>query len=126
MDIQVTSFILGIVSVLVIAMAVVSVVAIVKVMKLKLDHNNLSIWSNQEFESLKKEIDHKIGNTYKDMDSRFDKFYEKIMKNKSPKNEVFEMADKVGFKENLLQVLNKEDEGNDLKNRILQLINKTT
>jgi hypothetical protein len=124
MEIQLTSFILGIVSVLVIAVSVVSVVAIVKVMKLKADCTGVNIWASQEFESLKKEIDHKIGNTYKDMDSRFDKFYEKIMKNKSPKNEVFEMADKNGFKESLLQVLNKEDEGNDLKNRILQLMNK--
>jgi hypothetical protein len=129
MDIQ--SFILGMSLVLVIAMAVVSVYAIVKVMKLKADLMGLNIWSNQEIENLKKQfgtkdmaLDYKIGNIYKDMDSRLDKLYEKIMKNKSPKNEVFEMADKDGFKKSLLQVLNNEDEGNDLKNRILQLMNK--
>jgi hypothetical protein len=100
-------------------------------MKLKHDLINQNNWIVQVFETQRVEkekdtadLDHKIGIIYRDMDSRFDKFYEKIMKNKSPRTEVFEMADKNGFRESLLQVLNKEDEGNDLKNRILQLMNK--
>lgn len=84
MNIELTSFILGIVSVLVIAVSIVSVYAMVKVMKFKSDHSGLSIWVSQEFESLKKEIDHKIGNTYRDMDSRFDKQYSKIIKEVIP------------------------------------------
>lgn len=84
MDIQLTSFILGIVSVLVIAVSIVSVYAMVKVMKFKSAHSGLSIWVSQEFESLKKDIDHKIGNTYRDMDSRFDKQYRKIIKEVIP------------------------------------------
>lgn len=131
MEIQLTSFILGMSLVLVIAMAAVSVYSIVKVMKLKHDLINQNNWIVQVFETQRVEkekdtadLDHKIGIIYRDMDSRFDKFYEKIMKNKSPRTEVFEMADKNGFRESLLQVLNKEDEGNDLKNRILQLMNK--
>ena len=131
MEIQLTSFILGMSLVLVIAMAVVSVYSIVKVMKLKHDLINQNNWIVQVFETQRVEkekdtadLDHKIENIYRDMDSRLDKLYEKIIKNRSPKNEVFEMADKDGFKKSLLQVLNNEDEGNDLKNRILQLMNK--
>ena len=131
MDIQLTSFILGMSLVLVIAMAAVSVYAIVKVVKLNNDHTGLSMWSSQEFDKLRKEnetkdmeLDHKIGIIYRDIDSRLDKLYEKIMKTKSPKNEVFEMADKDGFKDTLLKVFRNEDEGKDLKNRILELMNK--
>lgn len=131
MDIQLTSFILGMSLVLVIAMAAVSVYAIVKVVKLKNDHNSLSMWSAQEFDKLRKvqetkdmELDHKIGNVYRDMDSRLDKLYEKVMKTKSPKNEVFQMADESGFKETLLKVFKNEEEGNGLKNRILEIMNK--
>ena len=131
MDIQLTSFILGMSLVLVIAMAAVSVYAIVKVVKLKNDHNSFCMWSSQEFDKLRKEnetkdteLEHKIGIVYRDIDSRLDKLYEKIMKNKNPRAEVFEMADKPGFKETLRSILNKEEEGNELKNRILELMNK--
>jgi hypothetical protein len=117
MSIELTSFILGIISVLVIGVSVVSVVAIVKVMKLK----EWLINTNVEFERVRKTINDGNAETFRLVDSRCDKLYEKIMKTKNP---VLEMADKDGFKSNLLQVLNKEDEGNDLKNRILQLINK--
>lgn len=137
MDIQLASFILGIVSVLVIAMSVVSVYALVKVVKLRSDYNGMCAfndkefrlmrtYNDQEFENLKKELDNRIGITYRDMDSRCDKLYEKIMKNKNPRTEMFEMADKDGFRSGILQILNKDEEGNGLKDRILELINKTT
>lgn len=124
MNIQLASFILGIVSVLVIAMSVVSVYAIVKIVKLKNDFNAHMMWAAQENERIRKDLNDRGDELDRAIDSRCDKIYEKIMKNKSPKNEVFEMTDNDGFKKSLLQVLNKEDEGNDLKNRILQLMNK--
>lgn len=134
MEIQLTSFILGMGLVLVIAVAVVSVVAIVKVMRLNKTVYNNAVWANTEFENTRKvfdtkdlELDHKIGNIYRDMDSRIDKLYEKIIKNKSPLKTMIERhpeLDNDEFKSGILQILNKEDEGNDLKNRILQLMNK--
>jgi trans-2-enoyl-CoA reductase len=131
MEIQLTSFILGMSLVLVIAMAVVSVYTIVKVMKLKNETQGFIAWVNQEFAKLRTDHEnqgldysHKIENTYRDMDSRLDKLYEKVMKTKSPKNEVFQMADESGFKETLLKVFKNEEEGNGLKNRILEIMNK--
>lgn len=133
MDIQLASFILGIVSVLVIAMSVVSVLAIVKVVKLKNDNNGMAAYVTQEFQKFRNDLDNResslnqsIIDLSKSVDSRCDKLYEKIMKNKNPRTEMFEMADKDGFKSGILQLLNKEDEGNGLKDRILELINKTT
>jgi hypothetical protein len=134
MEIQLTSFILGIVSVLVIAMAVVSVYSIVKVMKLKQYASNTQIWAAQEFERIRKDIDDRynetirgIDETNKSIDSRCDKLYEKIIKNKSPLKTMIERhpeLDNDEFKSGILQILNKEDEGNDLRNRILTLMNK--
>jgi biopolymer transport protein ExbB/TolQ len=110
MEIQLTSFILGIVSVLVIAVSIVSVYAMVKVMKLKADVTNVNIWVSQEFENLKKEIDYKIGNTYRDMDSRFDKFHEKINKEQS------------SSKSDLKREINEERE--EWKNRVLEIMKR--
>ena len=39
---------------------------------------------NKVIDTKDKEIDYKIENIYRDMDSRNDKLYEKIMKNKHP------------------------------------------
>ena len=133
MDIQLTSFILGIVSVLVIAMSIVSVYAVSKVVKLKNEFNAHMMWDAQENERMRNDINNRetsitqlILDTNKLIDSRSDKLYEKIMKNKNPRTEMFEMADKDGFRSGILQILNKDEEGNNLKDRILQLINKTT
>ena len=133
MDIQVTSFILGMCAMLVTAVVVGSVFAVVKVVKVSEKVKTNGYWAMDEFEKLRKDLDDReaslarqIDDTNKSVDSRCDKLYEKIMRTRSPKNEVFQMADESGFKETLLKVLNKEEEGNGLKDRILQLINKTT
>ena len=133
MDIQLTSFILGICSVLVIAVSVVSVYAIVKVVNLNREVKDNGVWAILEFEKLTKDLDDResslarqIDETNKLIDSRCDKLYEKVMKNRNPRSEMFEMADKDGFRSGILQILNKEEEGNGLKDRILELINKTT
>lgn len=135
MSIELTSFILGICSVLVIATAVVSVYALVKVIKLKQWVMNLNISTAQEFERVRKDnkdldgtICRHIDDTSKLIDSRCDKLYEKIIRNKYPLKTMIERhpeLDNDEFKTGIQQILDKEDEGNDLKNRILQLINKT-
>jgi len=84
MEIQLASFVLGMSLVLVIAMAIVSVYAIVKVMRLNKTVYDNGIWASQEFENLKKDLDNRIGNTYRDMDSRLDKLYSKIIKEVIP------------------------------------------
>jgi hypothetical protein len=133
MDIQLTSFILGIVSVLVIAVSVVSVYAIVKLVKLKNEFNSHMMWDVQENERLKNDLNNRelsliqqIRDTNKLIDSRCDKLYEKIMKNRHPLKEMIGTAEENGFRSGILQILNKEEEGNGLKDRILELINKTT
>lgn len=130
MDIQITSFILGMYTVLMVALVSGSVYAIVKVIKLRRELEETHMAFNNEIERVTKDREDEmasvyglIDNTTKSIDSRYDKLYEKIMKYQTPKNRVFEMADKDGFKSGILQVLNKENEGNDLKDRILQLIN---
>jgi hypothetical protein len=65
-------------------MAIVSVYAIVKVMRLNKTVYDNGIWASQEFENLKKDLDNRIGNTYRDMDSRLDKLYSKIIKEVIP------------------------------------------
>ena len=132
MDIQLTSFILGIVSVLVIAMSVVSVYALVKVVKLKNDNNGMAAYVTQEFIKFRNDLDNRessirqdIIDINKSVDSRCDKLYEKVMNNRSLRSKMCEMTDKDGFRSGILQILNKEEEGDGLKDRILELINKT-
>lgn len=89
MDIQ--SFILGMGAMLVIAFAIGSIFAVVKVIKIGKEFREVQIWVNQEFEKVKEcERQEKmiVGNqfqeVYRTLDSRFDKQYEKILKEVSP------------------------------------------
>lgn len=91
MDVQ--SFILGMGAVLVIAFAIGSVFAVVKVIKISKEFRETQIWISQEFEKGKdREREEKmiVGNqlqeVYRTIDSRFDKFYEKISKEMNHKN----------------------------------------
>jgi hypothetical protein len=127
MEIQLASFILGICSVLVITMGIISVYVVVKVMRLKDDYKNLSIWVSQEFENLRKERDVHENDTNKAIDSRCDKLYEKIMKDKYPLKMMIGRhpeLDNDEFKSGIIKMLDEDNE-NDLNNRIRELIKKT-
>jgi len=89
MDIQ--SFILGMSAVLVIALVIGSFFAVVKVIKISKEFREIQIWVSHEFENLRKEgeqstfgTNQQIQEVYRTMDSRFDKQYEKIMKELNP------------------------------------------
>jgi hypothetical protein len=115
MEIQLGSFILGMSLVLVIAMAAVSVYAIIKVVKLKNDYNGHCMWSAQEFERIRKQISDNhdeafraIDETNKSIDSRSDKLYDKVMKERSA----------------VVKLMKDNDEDVDWKNRVLEIMNK--
>jgi hypothetical protein len=98
MTIDLLSLILGMGLVLVIAFAIGGVVALVKVMRLERNSNNIDIGTQQQLDDIIKtvgaeigEIDHKIQNLYRDMDSRFDKFYSKIIQETNPKQRILNM-----------------------------------
>lgn len=121
---EIGTFILGMVTMLLIAAVISGVIAVVKVMKISKNIESLDTWTSQRFENVNNEfekqkmiIKNQLDDIYRTIDSRNDKLYEKVTKHKP------EEADD-GFKKTLLQVLNNEDEGNDLKKRILQLMNK--
>jgi len=91
MTIDLQSFILGMGLVMLIALVVGIVVALVKVIKLRKDFDNYGFGFQQQIDNIIKErgfqyedTARKIGNVYKDMDSRLDKQYTKIIKEVIP------------------------------------------
>ena len=98
MTIDLLSLILGMGLVLVIAFAIGGVVALVKVTRLERNSNNIGIGTQQQLDNIYRhiddkttEIEHQFGNLYKDMDSRFDKMYNKIMQDTNPKHRILNM-----------------------------------
>jgi hypothetical protein len=92
------SLILGMGLVLFIACAIGGVVALVKVTRLERSKNNIDIGFQQQIDNVHKlvdvkvnEINNQIGNVYRDMDSRFDKMYNKIMTDTNPKHRILSM-----------------------------------
>jgi hypothetical protein len=112
MTIDLQSFILGMGLVFVIALVIVSVIALVKVMRLEKNGYSISVGTQQQITELQKDVEVKVGNIYKDMDSRFDKLYNKV-KTPTPeereewKNRVLEIMRKEGVK-TLEAIKNKE------------------
>lgn len=91
MTIDLQSFILGMGLVMLIALVVGIVVALVKVIKLRKDFDNYGFGFQQQIDNTHKaidvkvnEINHQFENLYKDMDSRLDKQYSKIIKEVIP------------------------------------------
>jgi len=91
MTIDLQSFILGMGLVMLIALVVGIVVALVKVIKLRKDFDNYGFGFQQQIDNIIKErgfqyedTARKIGDVYKDMDSRLDKQYAKIIKEVIP------------------------------------------
>jgi len=91
MTIDLQSFILGMGLVMLIALVVGIVVALVKVIKLRKDFDNYGFGFQQQIDNIIKErgfqyedTARKIGDVYKDMDSRLDKQYTKIIKEVIP------------------------------------------
>lgn len=119
MEIQLTSFILGMSLVLVIALVIVSIIALVKVMRLEKNGHNIDIGFQQQIDDLHKkfevknnEIQNQIGNVYKDMDSRFDKLHNKVKtvsqeEREEWKKRILEIMRKEGVK-NLTEIKNLE------------------
>ena len=98
MTIDLLSLILGMGLVLVIAFAIGGVVALIKVTRLERNSNNIGIGTQQQLDNIYRhiddkttEIEHQFGNLYKDMDSRFDKMYNKIMQETNPKDRILSM-----------------------------------
>lgn len=89
MDIQ--SFILGMGAMLVLAFAIGSIFAVVKVIKLGKNFREVQIWISQEFEKEKMIVGNQFQEVYRTIDSRFDKQYEKIMKEVIPKNRILQL-----------------------------------
>ena len=91
MTIDLQSFILGMGLVMLIALVIGIVIALVKVIKLRKDFDNYGFGFQQQIDNIRKERDlleedtaRKIGDVYKDMDSRLDKQYSKIIKEVIP------------------------------------------
>jgi hypothetical protein len=79
------SFILGIASVVVIAMSIVAVYALVKVNKLKkqIEYNEISL--SREIENINRNTYEEMQNVYRQMDSRFDKLVSNLKLQKALK-----------------------------------------
>jgi len=99
---DILSFILGMCAVLVIVLAIGGVVALFKVLRLEKTFNNISIGFQQQIDLLKKDnesgesfimtnINQHINEIYKDMDSRLDKMYNKILRDTNPKERILQM-----------------------------------
>jgi hypothetical protein len=91
MTIDLQSFILGIGLVLLIALVAGSIITLVKVMRLQKQFNNYFFGFQQQIDEIRKDRNlldedtaRKIGDVYKDMDSRLDKQYSKIIKEVIP------------------------------------------
>ena len=98
MTIDIQSFILGMGLVFLIICVIGGVVALVKVMRLEKEGNNIDIGTQQQLDNLHKlvdvkvnEINNSIGIVYRDIDSRFDKMYNKIMTETNPKHRILNM-----------------------------------
>ena len=98
MTIDIQSLILGMGLVLVIAFAIGGVVALVKVIRLERNSNNIGFGTQQQIDGLHthlntkmNEIQNQFGGVYKDMDSRIDKIYNKIMQETNPKHRILNM-----------------------------------
>ena len=77
---DILSFVLGIVAVLIIAIGVIGVVAFVKVSRVADQCDNLERHLEHEIESLSNRIDVDISDIHKTIDSRVDKLQSKILK----------------------------------------------
>ena len=96
MDIQ--SFILGMCAVLFISFAVGGVVVLFKVTRLEKNFNNVGFGTNQQINNLRKdtedntnEVLRQIEELSKEVDSRLDKQFNKIMRETNPRDRILNM-----------------------------------